>query len=151
MPALPKEEGPIRRNKPPQKELIKSDGKLYGFELPEKVLGTNKNGRFIKWHPMTKKWWDHWRRSPQATKMLSEPDWDFLLDTALMHHTMWASRKWEFASEIRLRVQKFGCTPEDRLRLRLEIDNQRAEAEVGNHKGADVASLDARRRRMAQG
>ncbi|MBQ0926720.1 hypothetical protein KBO27_22455 [Saccharopolyspora endophytica] len=33
-------------------------------------------------------WWQTWRESAQATTF-TPTDWDFLLDAALMHHTMW--------------------------------------------------------------
>ena len=59
-----------------------------------------------------------WRRSPQADVMI-ESDWYFLLDTALMHDAMWSKGQWTLAAEVRLRVAKFGATPEDRARLRL--------------------------------
>jgi hypothetical protein len=78
--------------------------------------------------------------------MLSEPDWFFLLDTALMHHQMWSNGKWEFAAEIRLRVAKFGATPEDRLRLKQEIEAP--VPEVGSKAGTNVMSLNERRRRI---
>ena len=48
-------------------------------------------------------------------------DWDFLLDTALMHHAMWSKSQWTLAAEVRLRVAKFGATPEDRARLRMQF------------------------------
>ena len=79
--------------------------------------------------------------------MLSEPDWFFLLDTALIHHNMWMNGRWEFASEVRLRVAKFGATPEDRMRLRQEIEVIEA-APVGSKKGNAVTSLDSRRKRL---
>ncbi|MDR1265921.1 MAG: hypothetical protein LBK42_10290 [Propionibacteriaceae bacterium] len=100
----------------------------------------------MDWHPMTKQWWEHWRRSPQAARMLSDPDWDFLLDTALMHHAMWRNQRWEFASEIRLRVAKFGATPEDRMRLKAEIESPE-EAPAGRT-AAGVSSLAERRGRL---
>lgn len=136
----------IRRNKPPEKELIRSDGKLRGFELPDGYL-TDKHGEEEDWHPATIAWWDAWRRSPQAAAMLSEPDWYELLNTALIHHNMWKNGRWEFASEVRLRVAKFGATPEDRNRLRMEIDVPE-QAPVGNRKGS-VTDLSSRRSRMA--
>jgi hypothetical protein len=37
-------------------------------------------------------WWDTWRRSAQAQEF-TDTDWDFLLDTALMHHTMWGKAR----------------------------------------------------------
>jgi hypothetical protein len=81
--------------------------------------------------------------------MLTEPDWQFLLDTALMHHHMWQNGRWDFASEVRLRVAKFGATPEDRLRLHLEIDEQiENNGSIGKGDGANVTSIDARRKRL---
>lgn len=72
----------------------------------------------IEWHPRTREWWAMWKRSPQADVMI-ESDWYFLLDTALMHDAMWSKGQWTLAAEVRLRVAKFGATPEDRARLRL--------------------------------
>lgn len=99
---------------------IISDGKMRGPALPRNVL-KKKDGTVEQWHPATVKWWNHWRRSPQAIRMATGPDWDFMLDTALMHHEMWRTRRFELAGEIRLRVQQFGATPEARARLRFEV------------------------------
>ena len=77
-------------------------------ELPEDV----------EWHPRTRDWWAMWARSPQAATFV-EADWSFLMDTALMHHAMWSKGQWTLAAEVRLRVAKFGATPEDRARLRM--------------------------------
>lgn len=52
-----------------------------------------------------------------------EADWDFLIDTALLHSEMWNGSP-ALAAEIRLRVSKLGVTPEDRLRLKLQIDQE---------------------------
>lgn len=70
------------------------------------------------WHPRTRAWWEMWKRSPQA-EVMSETDWSFLLDTALMHDAMWSKGQWTLAAEVRLRVAKMGATPEDRARLRM--------------------------------
>lgn len=93
---------------------VVDDGLLRGPDLPADVLGGQD------WHLRTQVWWDTWRRSPQAATFTAT-DWDFLIDTALMHHTMWAKGRWEFAAELRLRAGKFGATPEDRARLRMQI------------------------------
>ena len=139
----------VRRNKEPEKTTVKSSGRKYGWELPEGVL-FDKYGDPEDWHPATVKWWESWRTSPQATRMLSEPDWHFLLDTALMHHAMWKNGRWDFASEVRLRVAKFGATPEDRLRLRLEIDDGTEDAAVGDAKEANnVTSIASRKKRIS--
>lgn len=85
------------------------------------------------WHPQTKRWWETWRQSPMAA-IMGPTDWDFLLDTALMHHALWDGGHWTVAAELRLRVAKFGATPEDRLRLRLQwadadgADSRRSQA-----------------------
>lgn len=72
----------------------------------------------IDWHPRTREWWAMWAASPQAVGF-TDTDWSFLLDTALMHHAMWGKQQWTLAAEVRLRVSKFGATPEDRARLRM--------------------------------
>ena len=72
----------------------------------------------IDWHPRTRQWWADWAASPQA-ETLTRIDWSFLLDTALMHHAMWSKGQWTLAAEVRLRVAKYGATPEDRSRLRM--------------------------------
>lgn len=76
--------------------------------------------RGIKWHAQTRAWWKNWAKS-ELSRDFTADDWSFLLDTALMHHEMWAEGNFTLASEIRLRVAKFGQTPEDRQRLRLTL------------------------------
>lgn len=67
----------------------------------------------------TRLWWETWRRSPQAQVFIGV-DWSYLLDTALLHAEFWLGDR-SMAGELRLRVGKFGATPEDRLRLRIAI------------------------------
>jgi hypothetical protein len=90
------------------KHLV-ADGVLRGFDLPSNV----------PWTERTKAWWQNWRESPLAGTFI-EADWDFLLDTALLHNELWSGNT-GVAAELRQRVSKFGATPEDRLRLRLEV------------------------------
>jgi hypothetical protein len=86
----------------------------------------------VEWHPQTVEWWQMWSRSELA-KDFTATDWSFLLDTALMHHAMWSKGQWTLAAEVRLRVAKYGATPEDRARLRIvfadadEKDDKRSE------------------------
>jgi hypothetical protein len=101
---------------------VEDDGEVRGPELPEGVLPDQES-----WHLRTVQWWETWRRSPQAQTFIAT-DWDFLLDTALLHHVMWTKGRWEFASEVRLRAAKYGATPEDRMRLKLKIDAPGASA-----------------------
>jgi hypothetical protein len=58
-----------------------------------------------------------------------------------MHHTMWSKGRWEFAAELRLRAAKFGATPEDRARLKIEVTEPKATA------AAPKAAADPRGRR----
>lgn len=116
---------------------IVSDGELVGPELPSDAIPE-------PWHPRTVAWWNTWRRSAQA-RTFTDTDWDFLVDTALMHHTMWLKGKWEFASELRLRAAKFGATPEDRARLKLKVDTPEQHAKPESDTPADTSS---RRRNM---
>ena len=91
--------------------VVTPDEELRGPDLPEGVA----------WHERTRAWWETWRRSAQAQAM-TDTDWSFLLDTALMHDAMWSRGQWTLAAEVRLRVAKFGATPEDRARLRIQVE-----------------------------
>lgn len=133
----------------PDKEQLHQASRAIGWDLPEGVLGVLKDGTEDTWHPITRKWWDSWRESPQAQRMLTEPDWLFLLDTALMHHQMWSNGRWDFAAEVRLRVAKFGATPEDRARLKFTIELP-DQYEVGDPSVPDnVSRITGRKKRYA--
>lgn len=95
--------------------VLTDDGELHGPELPEGVLPDGQD-----WHPQTVALWNALRRNPL---LANEPElgWQFLIDTALMHSVMWSKGRWEFASEVRLRVAKYGATPEDRQRLKIKV------------------------------
>jgi hypothetical protein len=90
---------------------LPADDQLRGPELPDG-----------DWHPRTLDWWTTWRRSPMAATFI-DADWSFLLDTAMLHSEMWQGET-KHAAEIRLRVGKLAGTPEDRLRLRMEVDTE---------------------------
>lgn len=87
------------------------------------------------WPAQTLDWWAMWRDSPQADHFGST-DWSFLLDTALVHARYWLGNL-SLAGELRLRVAKFGATPEDRARLRMQFADADA-ADAG--KGAPKAT-----------
>lgn len=103
-------------------------------DLPS--LGYDKDGVPVEWHERTVDWWETWKSSELA-KDFTASDWSFLLDTALMHHAMWSKGQWTLAAEVRLRVAKFGATPEDRARLRItfadadEKEDKRSERKQG--------------------
>lgn len=98
---------------------VASDGELRGPELPDGLA----------WHERTRAWWLTWRRCAQASTF-TDTDWDFLLDTAMLHSELWSGNA-AVAAELRLRTAKFGATPEDRLRLRLQIDTDAKDAPKG--------------------
>ena len=61
-----------------------------------------------------------WVESPLASTF-SESDWSFLMDTAVLHHQLWDMGDTSVMAELRIRVAKFGATPEDRARLRIQF------------------------------
>lgn len=89
--------------------VVSADGQEHGPELPES----------FEWPPQTVEWWKTWRTSPQAQKF-TDTDWSFLLDTAVLHAEFWLGNR-ALAGELRLRAAKFGATPEDRARLKIEV------------------------------
>jgi len=70
-----------------------------------------------EWPARTQAWWRMWAESP-LSREFTQTDWDFLLDTAVLHAQFWSGDT-KVAPELRLRVAKFGATPEDRARLRI--------------------------------
>jgi hypothetical protein len=88
---------------------VASDDVERGQDLPDSY----------EWPPQTRKWWQTWRESPQAQAFL-DTDWDYLLDTALLHADFWLGDR-SVAGELRQRLAKFGATPEDRSRMKLSV------------------------------
>lgn len=88
-------------------------------DLP--TVQVEKDGELVEfvWPAATERWWAMWRESPQA-EHFGSTDWDFLLDTALVHARFWNGNM-SVGPELRLRVAKFGATPEDRARLRMQF------------------------------
>ena len=81
-------------------------------------FGVPKKKRF-NWPTITKRWWKMWGESPLSAEY-TETDWAFLMDTAYLHALYWKG-DFKVAAELRLRVAKFGATPEDRARLRIQF------------------------------
>jgi hypothetical protein len=93
----------------------------------------------FRWPPRTVEWWQMWADSPLSAEFTST-DWSELLDTALLHARFWSGQL-SLASELRLRVAKFGATPEDRARLRITF----AQADEAEDKRPKSPSSRARR------
>lgn len=88
---------------------VVADGLVHGPELPCN----------FDWPDVTREWWGVWRRAAGAGDW-TETDWSFLLDTAVLHAAFWDGDM-KVGGELRLRVAKFGATPEDRMRLKLSV------------------------------
>src|SRR5262245_51614651 len=71
--------------------------------------------RGTSWPKRTRDWWAMWGKSP-LSESFTTTDWDFLLDTALLHARFWSvddTQGFKVAAELRIRVAKFGATVED--------------------------------------
>ena len=86
-----------------------------------------------------------WRESPLSAEY-TETDWSFLLDTAYMHALYWKGDH-RVAAELRLRVAKFGATPEDRARLRIQFAVADTLEDDADSAIDDVVPVSARARR----
>lgn len=133
------------RDTPDFRELTDS-GEMHGAPLPAGVLPDGE-----EWHPQTLRLWDSLRRSPLLAE---EPElgWMFLMDTMLMHTVMWQKGRWEYASEIRLRLAKYGATPEDRMRLKIKVQMPTGQATASAQQAATdgtVTSIRNRRSRLS--
>lgn len=86
-------------------------------DLP--TIQVEQDGELVEfvWPSATQTWWRMWSDSPLSSEFTSS-DWSYLLDTALLHAKLWSGSA-SVAAELRLRVAKFGATPEDRARLRI--------------------------------
>lgn len=81
-----------------------------------------------EWHPATLRWWGRWCESPLAQN-LPAVDWSELEACAVLHHEFMRKRSFTLGSELRLRMAKWGATPEDRARLRIVIADADAKDE----------------------
>lgn len=98
-----------RRNNGPELTVVKFTPK------PAPALPSS-----MAWCDETVQWWKMWAESPLAPTF-SESDWSFLMDTAILHHQLWSMGDTSVLAELRIRVAKFGATPEDRARLRIQF------------------------------
>jgi hypothetical protein len=89
--------------------------------LPETLIAFGPKGEreVVPFPPETVAWWQMWGESPLSVG-LTATDWCFLLETARLHALFWLGST-TVAAELRLRVAKFGATPEDRARLRIQF------------------------------
>lgn len=107
-------------------------------ELPTLLVKDGDEIHPVSWPAVTLEWWAMWARSPLSTEF-TDTDWSELRDTARLHALFWMGDK-AVAAELRLRVAKFGATPEDRARLRITF----AAADEAEEKPARQASARVR-------
>lgn len=90
----------------------------------------------------TKDWWLVVSRLPHAV-LWAPSDWQFAVDTALVHALWVRTGKSSLAVELRQREKKLGMTWEDRRDLRI-----RYVAGVAEDEGPKPVSLEERRREL---
>lgn len=106
-----------RRNKDPIPMRV-----IHADPTPQPELPTfhvESDGALVEfvWPARTHQWWQMWGDSPLSAEFTAT-DWSELLDTARLHAEFWTGST-KVAAELRLRVAKFGATPEDRARLKI--------------------------------
>ncbi len=104
-----------RRNADPVPSRVIENWQTERKPMPEDLLPDGE-----MWHPATVRWWQRWLDSP-LSETWTEVDWSELEACAVLHHEFMRKRTFTLASEIRLRMQKFGATAEDRARLRIVL------------------------------
>jgi hypothetical protein len=102
-----------RRNKDPHPLRVilaepARQPELPTFDVTVEIDGGVHTQTFA-WPERTREWWSMWAESPLSDEFTST-DWSELLDTALLHARFWGGDI-KVASELRLRVAKFGATP----------------------------------------
>lgn len=128
-----------RTNKDPMALRVITAEPVSQPDLP--TFEIESDGELVEhsWPARTLQWWQMWADSPLSADFTST-DWSELLDTARLHALFWMGRT-SVASELRLRVAKFGATPEDRARLRITF----AQADEAEEKRPSAPSSRARR------
>jgi hypothetical protein len=127
----------VRTSKTPRDKMGTTALVFVPGEQPALPSLIGREGEEISWHPQTEEWWAVWERAAQSN-LFTETDWQVLLETALIHTRFWHGDM-SVAGELRLRVAKFGATPEDRARLRMVF----ADADEKDEKRGNRASSGA--------
>ncbi len=125
----------VRRNASPVAERVIEVSPGAQPELPE--LMPNGEPRPSR----TAAWWSMWAESPLSDDFTAN-DWSELLDAAVLHGSYWSGEV-KVAAEWRVRGAKFGATPEDRARLRIQF----AQADEADEKRSRPVSSTSRARR----
>ncbi|MGG7510897.1 hypothetical protein [Plantibacter sp. YIM 135249] len=112
-------------------------------ELPDFTIQVKIDGDLVTqefaWPVTTREWWDQLDNHPLQSEF-TDMDWSYLLDTARLHAAFWQGNL-SLAGELRLREAKYGFTPEDRARLRIQFA-QATDAEVTTAGKVEQSSRD---------
>ena len=122
-----------------------------GVPQPELPPGFPWNGRRIKWPQITLEWWSHWAKTP-LNDGFTVHDWDYLIDTAVVHAKHWLGLDSKAGTELIRRLAKFGVTPEDRARLRIVMvtaDNAEEQSRLAAERNAKIKMVGDTRRLTA--
>jgi hypothetical protein len=115
-----------RRNAPAHGEAsVTDDGQLRGPDLAEELGREDLS-------PATLKWYDTWRRSPQA-QLFEATDWSRLVMLAPIVDYYFKANKpsAQALSEIRMNEERLGATYVDRMRARIRVEkSEKPDAEV---------------------
>lgn len=76
----------------------------------------------LEWAPEVRDWYADFRRSPQASLLVTDVDWQMLLIAAELLNIFYASGSLQAYSRFEALVSKFGTTPADRRKLRLSVE-----------------------------
>lgn len=114
----------VRRNKGGAQMRVLEAEATPQPELPTRYRHKEaEDGSFrdiIDWPDATVRWWNMWASSPLSADF-TDSDWSELEIAALLH-AEFMEGDYKLAAELRLRTAKFGTTPEDRARLKIQFD-----------------------------
>ncbi|MBD0739848.1 hypothetical protein BGM09_10470 [Streptomyces sp. CBMA29] len=120
----------VRRNAHPHATELPAVAQP-GRELP-RALGITTAG--------AKRFWKTWSTAPQTARW-AETDWAELEVTTKLVDALYLGDL-KLASEIRMRVAKWGATTEDRARLRMKFEDQPEDSEGQAPGDSDEPNLD---------
>lgn len=89
------------------------------------------------WHELIRACSAKWAREPIAREFTGS-DWALLMEAATFYAALWDDGLTKVARTPRLRQAKFGTTPEDRARLRIQFANADYAADRRGH--TDIGS-----------
>jgi hypothetical protein len=100
--------------------------------------------------PQTRTWYETWTKAPQAHQFVAT-DWQRLHMLAPIVDAYFQEPKIQLLAEIRMNEQRFGATPEDRLRLRWQLDQNKTDDEDAQKKGQPARSRKDPRLTLVEG